>query len=119
MVLRQIEFGVDFKVALKTGRGIFAGIDDEPAAAAAHLDVPAARAMARFTAALAGHRRGFHVDARMRAGRKNPDVIGVTVEAGLVAHVMRAGDFRRTGDQVRRGRTRDQQASHGAGKREG
>jgi hypothetical protein len=116
MMVGQGEFGVYFEVALKTGGGIFAGIEDEAATTAADLDVAAARAVAGFTAALAGHRRGLHVDSRVRAGRENPDVIGVTIETGLVAHVMRAGDFRRIGDQVWRGRTGVQQTCRHARK---
>jgi hypothetical protein len=55
MMLRQIEFRMNVEVTLKTGFGIFAGIDDEPRRAAG-ADVFAAGTVAGFAAALAGHR---------------------------------------------------------------
>src|ERR1051325_8288854 len=44
MMLREIELGVDFQVALETRRGILAGVDDEHAAPATGGDVFAAGA---------------------------------------------------------------------------
>jgi len=45
MMMRQIKLGVRFEMALKAGRGIFAGIDDE-FASAARRDVSAPRPVA-------------------------------------------------------------------------
>jgi hypothetical protein len=53
MVLRQVEFGLGFQVALKTCRGILAWIDDEFAASASGFDMFAARTVARLATALA------------------------------------------------------------------
>jgi hypothetical protein len=55
MMLWQSELGVRLEVALKTGGGIFAWIDNKFAASAAGLDVLTARAVTRFAARLAGH----------------------------------------------------------------
>jgi len=46
MMLRQAEFGMGLKMALKTGGRIFSGIDNELAAPAPGLNVFAARTMA-------------------------------------------------------------------------
>lgn len=56
MMLRQIEFRVSFKVALKASRGVFAGIDDEFAATTANLSVFAARPVTGFAACVADGR---------------------------------------------------------------
>ena len=94
MVLRQVKFGVRFEVALKTGRGVFAEIDDEFFSAAS-LNVQTARAMTGFTTALArpGIRR--EVQARMRACRKFLDNVCVAIFARVIAHENRTGNFRR------------------------
>ena len=54
MVLGQVEFTLHIEMALKTGVGFFAGIDDELGFAAG-ADMFAAGAMAGFAAAGAGH----------------------------------------------------------------
>ena len=102
MVLRQTEFRVDIEMALKAGCGVVVRIDDEFCAAAG-LDVLAAGAVAGFAAGLADHRRIFKMDARVRAGGKFPDKVRVAIRAGLVAGVMRAGDFERHDDRTRHG----------------
>ena len=48
MMLGQVEFCVNFQVALETGRGIFAWIDNEFAASPAALNVFAAGSVTRF-----------------------------------------------------------------------
>jgi hypothetical protein len=93
VVLGEGEFGMDVQVAFKAGRRVFAGIDDESPSAAAQLDVPATRSMARFAPALAGHGCRFHVKPRVRAGWKHTHVIGVAILASLVAHVVSAGNL--------------------------
>ena len=50
VMLGEIKFGMDVEVALKAGAGIFAWVDDEPAAAAADAHMFAGRAMAGFAA---------------------------------------------------------------------
>jgi len=95
MMLGKVEFHVDFKVALKTRRRIFAGIDNELAAAAASLDVFAARPVARFAA---GHRRTVQivlVKASVGTRRKNTRDVGVAIGADSVADKLRAFDPRR------------------------
>ena len=103
VMLRELEFAVNVEVALETSGRVFAGIDDELSPAPAHFDVPAPRAMTRFTTALPRHRGIFHVKPRVRAPGKNPHVFSVAVGARLVAHVMRARNFQRNGHFPRRG----------------
>jgi hypothetical protein len=62
MVLREIEFSLHIKVALETGIGIFAGIDDETGRAAG-ADMLAAGAMTGFATALASHGRILNMQA--------------------------------------------------------
>ena len=95
MVLGQAELAVDVEVALEAGGGIFARVDDEFAAAATGLDMLAARAVAGFATALALEHGVLHVDARVRAGGKVPHVGGMTIDASLVADIMRARHDRR------------------------
>ena len=56
MVLGKLEFGLGVEVALETGGGVPAGIDDEVGPGRARGDVFAGRAMARFTSVLPGMR---------------------------------------------------------------
>lgn len=91
MMLRQAEFRVNVKMALEAGRWILAGVDDESGAAAG-LDMFAAGTVAGFTAGFAHLGRIFKMDPGMRAGGEFADDIGMTVQAGVVANVMRAGD---------------------------
>ena len=92
MMLRQVEFGLNVQVTLKTGRRVVAWIDDEFYVAAG-FDVFAAGTVAGFASGLAGQRRTFKMNPRMGAGGKFPDDFRVTIQAGLVADVMRAGNF--------------------------
>lgn len=102
MMLRQAEFRADFQMALETGRGILAGIDDEMRAAAGR-DVFAAGPMTGFATVLALHSGIFKMNARVRTGGKFPDDFRVAIGAGFVADVMRAGNL--------------QWGNHGAGQR--
>ena len=118
MMLRKVEFSVNFKVALKTRRRVFAGIDNELAASApdAHMFTP--RPVARFAA---GHRRPVQivlikssVGARWKIAR---DVV-VAIRTGLVSDKMRAFDPRRLDDTaIQRGTGTDEQGGR-AGQRE-
>lgn len=94
MVMRQVKFGVNVKVTLKTGCRVFTWIDDELRAATG-LDVPASRTVAGFAAGLANHCRVARMNSRMRAGGKYSGDFLVTIRAGLVADIMRAGNFQR------------------------
>jgi len=96
MMLRQAELRVGFEMALKTRTSVFARIHDELAASAAGLDVFAAGAVTGFTAALAHHGGSFVVNTRVRTGRKNPDVIRVTLETRAIAD-KRCARYRRWG----------------------
>ena len=91
MVMRQIKFRVDVEVALKTGRRVFARVDDKIGAAG--LNVFAARPMTGFAARLANHRCIIRMNPRVRAGGKYSDNGLVAIRAGLVADKMRTGNF--------------------------
>jgi hypothetical protein len=104
MMLWQTEFGVDIEMALETGCRIAAGINDELRAAAG-FNVFAAWTVAGFAAGFADHRRVLKMNARVRAGGKFSDDVGMAVRAGFVADVMRAGNFQWHDDSVRRGGT--------------
>ncbi len=77
---------------MKTGFGIFTGIDDELRGTAG-ADVFAAGTVTRFAAALAGHRGIFKMQPRVRTHRKFPDDVRVAIGAGLVADKMRVWNF--------------------------
>ena len=94
MMLWEAKFGLDVQVALKTGVWFFARIDDE-AGRPAGTDMFTAGSVAGFAAALAGHGRIPDMQARVRAGGKFPDNFRVAIRAGLVADIVRAGDFQR------------------------
>ena len=110
MMLRKVEFSVDFKVALKTRRRVFAGIDNELAASAAGLHVLAARPVARFAA---GHRRPVQivlVKSSVGARRKIARDVAVAIGADFVADKMRAFDPRRLDHAaIQRGTGTDEQ----------
>ena len=93
MVMRQIKFRVNVKVALKTGSGVFARVDDE--IGTPRLDVFAARPVTGFAAGLASHRRIARMNPRVRAGGEFLDDVLVAIRAGLVADIMRTGNFQR------------------------
>jgi hypothetical protein len=100
MMLGQAKFSVLLEMTIEAGRGVFAGIDDELAAAAAGLDVFAAGAVATFAAGARGEIRIVLVKTPVRAGREHARVIGVAIGAGGVADVSGAGNFRRRADRA-------------------
>lgn len=102
MMLRQIKFGVDIQMTLKTGLGIFAGVDDEFRRAAGP-DVFAAGTVAGFATALAGQGGVFKMQPRVRAHRKFTGDVRVAIGAGFVADEMCAGNFQRRDDSGGRG----------------
>ena len=118
MMLGKVEFRVHFKVALKTGRRVFAGIDDEFAAPAPDAHMFAPGPVARFAA---GHRRPFQivlVKAGVGARRKDARDIGVAIGADFVADKMRAFDPRRLDHAaIQRGTGTDEQGGR-AGQRQ-
>lgn len=93
MMLRQTEFRVGFKMALETGGRIPARIHNEPSATTTHFDVFAARSVTGFAPTLPRILRARQVHPRMNAGRKHAHIIGVTLEAGTIANIMRARNF--------------------------
>lgn len=97
VMLWEMELGAYFLMALEAGFGVFAGIDDEffRTITADHGDVLAARAVAGFTAALAGHVGNFRAEARMRTGGEDTGNVRMAVEARLVANVSGALDLKR------------------------
>jgi len=107
MMLRQIKFRVNIEMTLETRRRVITRVDDEIGAAAG-FDVFAARTVTGFAAGLAGHRRSFKMNPRVRAGGKFSDDVLMAVRAGLIAHVMRTGNLQRRNHRVRRGIARCQ-----------
>jgi len=95
MMLWEVKFSPSFLMALETGFGAFAGVDDEffGPAAASHGDVFAAGPVTRFAAALPGHFGIGNAQARVRAARERAGDMGMTIKARLVAHVGRAFDL--------------------------
>lgn len=98
MMLRQIKFGLHVQMALETGGGIFAGIDNESSIAAGP-DMFAAGAVAGFTTSLPRHGRILNIQPRMRARGKFADYFRMAIRAGLVADVMRARNLERRHDR--------------------
>jgi len=110
VMLRQRKLRVRVEMALKTGRRIFAGIDDE-FGRTARANMFAAGTVAGFATALPGHGGVDRMQPRMRAHRKFPDNIRVAIRAGFIAREMRAGNFQRR-DHRLGGRARNQKAGH-------
>lgn len=100
VMLRQIELALDIEMALKTAVRFFPRVDNESGAAAG-TDMFAAGTMAGFAAAHAGHGRISNMQAGVRAGWKFADNFCMTIGAGLVADVMRAGNFQGSHDGTR------------------
>ena len=116
VMLRQTEFSVRLHMTLKARRGVLAGVHDEFAASSARRHMQAAGTVAGFAAALSRHGSAFDMDASVRTGREQSDVFGVAIQAGFVAHIMRAGDFRRGKNGLRdRGARIEQQRRTGHG----
>ena len=107
MMLRQIELGVRFEMALETRGRVLAGIEDE-FLPAARLDMQAARAMTGFAAAGTCFGIRHKMQARMWAGRKFLDNLGVAFVAGFIADESRTGNFRRRNYRPAQRRTRVQ-----------
>src|SRR6185295_2574523 len=105
MMLRKVELGMDLQMAVETGGGILAGVEDEHAAPAAGRNVLAAGAVAGLATALSGHRQVAHMQARMGAGREYFDIILMAIEAGLVAGEAGAFDQGRADDGAHRAGT--------------
>jgi hypothetical protein len=119
MVLGQMKLGLDWPMAFETGAGIFAGVDNESAAAAATGDVQTSGSVAGFATGLPGGARVVQPDAGMGAGGENAANIGVAFGAGLIADEGRAGNVRGRDQGGGRGRTRVQQQSKTSGEAEG
>ena len=104
VMLRQVELRVDFKMALKAGRRVFAGIDDEFAAPAPDTHMLAPRSVARLAT---GRRRPFQVvlvKPRVRARRKDARDVAVALRAHFVANEVCAFNLGRFHDgPVKRG----------------
>lgn len=95
VMLREVEFGVDFNVALETGCRVLAGVDDEFSPTATRRYVFAGRAMARFTTLHARQLGGVQTQSRVRTGWKCMADGRVTIQADLVANIGGAFDLRR------------------------
>jgi hypothetical protein len=95
MMLRQIELGLSFQMALETDAWIFAWVDDEFAAPAPRFDVLAARTVAGFAPGLPSQLSLFEMHAGVRAGWEHAGDIGMTFIAGPVTRVSRTRNLRR------------------------
>jgi len=89
MMIRQVHLRFHVDVALKTGGGIPAGIDDEFSTASACRDVFASRTVAGFAPRRTGSESVVSVKQAVWAGRENPrdcfvavDASGISREAG-------------------------------------
>lgn len=96
VMIRHAEFRVRLEVAVKTGRRILPRIHDEfvqTLTTRGHM--PTARPVTGFTTCFPGHLelRGMKLPVRTR--RKNPRVIGVTINACSIAHKGGTFDLRR------------------------
>ena len=89
MVLREIEVAMHIKMALKTNVGIFAGIDDEPAAPATYSHVFARSPVARFATRDRGEFNVLFIKATVGAGGEGAGNISVAVRANAVTDEMR------------------------------
>jgi hypothetical protein len=98
MMLWEVELGLGFKVALETGGGVAAGIDDEFIATAPGGYVQAAGAVAGFATLLAREAGLIEMQARVRALRKNARDVGVAIRANTVADISSAIDGGRRHD---------------------
>jgi hypothetical protein len=85
VVLRKLKLLLLLAMALETSRGVFAGIDDELAPAAAARDVQARRPVTRLATRLPCRTRIFQLDSGVRAGWKAMRDAVTTLGAGLVA----------------------------------
>ena len=92
MMLRKRKLRVRLKVALKTGSGIFARIDDKPSFTTTNLHVFASGPMASFTPTLSDFRIGNEMHSGMSSRWKNSHVIRVTLKTRLVADVISPGN---------------------------
>ena len=85
MPLRQTEFSLDPEMARITSGRFFPGIDDEPAPATARLDMLASRPVTGLATGGSGHCRRLHMYAGVRAGRKYPGDVGMTLRTSLIS----------------------------------
>jgi len=86
MVLGQMKFRLGVRMALETGGGVLAGIDNEFQASAASRDMFAGRAVAGFTAGLADSIRAGQMQTRMGTRGESAGDALVAIGAGLVAN---------------------------------
>ncbi|MDB6032516.1 MAG: hypothetical protein JWM16_2854 [Verrucomicrobiales bacterium] len=93
VMLWQIELGMRFHVATETSRRIFPRIHNEPPPPSSGLHMPAARSVTGFATRHLGHVGTFKMQPGMRAGSEDPGIVGMTLEAGLIAN--KSGAFHR------------------------
>ena len=103
MMLRQVEFGVGFEMAIQTTRRVFAGVENKFPPPTAAGDVLAAGAVACFAAAWASFGVRPEMHPRVRTSGKLAHVVGVAGQAGLIAHVVASGNFCGNDDVARDG----------------
>jgi hypothetical protein len=101
MMLRHSKFGLRLKMALKTRARILSRIDDELPSPSAHLDMFAPRPMAGFATRLSGELCVFDMHTRMRARRKYPRDIRMTLRTSVVPNISCTRNFRRRNYRAR------------------
>lgn len=119
VMVREIELGVGFKVAIQAGGRVLAGIQNEFSPTAADFDVFTAGAVTGFASARTRFDIWCEMQAGVRAGGKWAGIVRVAGEAGLVAGVMSPGDFSGNEDLSRCGATGVEQRERGAAQAEG
>jgi hypothetical protein len=115
VMLREVEFSVDFQMAIETGLRVFAGIEDELASSTASRDVFAARAVTGFAARVSTQLSRIHMEPRVRAGGKGARIIGVAIDTGLVARKGGAFNLRRRDNRALGGGAGNETPRHGYG----
>jgi len=90
MMRGQTEFRARLQMTAKARLRTLAGIDDEFTAPPADFDMSAAGTVTGFTTHFGGHRRVGERNSRVRTGPKSSRDVGVTIEADLIADVVRA-----------------------------
>ena len=109
MTMRQIEFGMRFEMALKTGGGVLAWVDDEHAVSAFRRNVFAAGAVTGFTTRPARELHRLQMNTGMSAAGESPGNVRVTLSAGLVADKSRPRNLRWRHDHAFNRRTGTEQ----------
>ena len=94
VMLRQGEFRVGLEMALETGSGIFARIQNKLTTTATDFDVFTPGTVTSLASTLPGSGIGSELHSSVSAGGKDPNIVGVTLKARFVANVIGPGNGR-------------------------